>query len=199
MIACLLIASLVAVTSNKISETRTPYKFEIDAGPILEFKGGGSFYDSDDAQSVNSGVRLSWSFMDITDSYLSAEIEFTYSRAFEDKQIVNQSTLYEVNKNKYLGSANLVFVEAFNPMAYRLAIGGGVERRELIGPTGTKVQRYRPTGNLRLGLGGFVSKDIGIFFDYSIVSILNRSERKMFSGFNLSTNQDLSLSLQAIF
>jgi len=168
-----------------------PYAFEIDRGPSLEIKGGGSVSDSDDKNALSSGLRLSYAFSDKTDSFVTGELDFTFNRLLS-KQI-------GLEQNKYLADANVIFYEHFNPGVFRLGGGFGAERRSLNAASGDQATRYRMTANIRGGLGWHLNEDLALFLDVNQHYFLNRNKLKMFDGFKLSQSLDLSLSVQTIF
>lgn len=157
-----------------------PFPFEVSRGPSLELKGGGAFADSDDKSSAVTGARLGYSFSDPSDAFLSGELDFTYHRIFDD-------ALPSRYKNKYLLDGNLVFYEIFNPAAFRLALGGGVERR---------YSKYRAGINYRAGLGYFFSSRFSTFVDFTGRGIIRN---KIGKGYYYATSYEAALSLQYIF
>jgi len=180
--------SFVFFSLNLVS---APYAFEIDRGPTLEIKAGGTVNDSDDKNTFASGLRLSYAFSDQTDSYITGELDFTFNR------LVSKEA--GLDRNKYLGDANLMFYEHFNPGVFRVGGGLGGERRTLQVNVTRKDTRYRMTANIRGGLGWHMNKDFALFFDVNQHYYLNRNKAKMFDGINLSQSLDLSLAVQAIF
>jgi hypothetical protein len=170
---------------------QAPYEFEIDRGPTLELRGGASLADTDDDESWLTGVRLSYSFLDITDSYWTAEIDFNAQRATSEVSFKDEA--------KYQLDGNLVFYETFNPAAFRAAVGLGVERRGFRQATGDRVIRYRPSGNYRIGLGWFFSPNFALFGDFSQKAVMNRRKSKIFDGAQFSQSLEVTLSVQTVF
>lgn len=156
------------------------YDFEISRGPSIEFKALSSVQDTDDDQTGGGGLRLGWSLANLTDSYVSGEIDFSYHRYF-DKDVSK--------KNKYLIDGNVVFYELFNPAVFRLALGAGVERR---------FDKNRLALNYRLGLGHYFTKHMALYGDFTGRGIF-REKAAPWKKFDLSSSLEIALGLQGTF
>lgn len=160
--------------------TSSPYPYEIDRGLSLEIKGGALVRDSSDDLATATGLRASYFLTNVSDAFLSLEAEMTFFYELDELRDRNGSSR---NRKKYAGNLNLLAMEIYNPMAWRLAVGGGVERR---------ISRISPTFDYRFGLGYFMSKDWGLWGDATGHMYFRKGSR---------TDQalELSLSLQHVF
>lgn len=144
--------------------------FDIERGPLLELKLGGTFLDEVDDLGVSTGARLSYLFSNPADAFFTLELEGTYDRIFDTD-----------TKSRWLGGMNFAFYETYSPFAFRFAAGGLFERRN---------REFSPGFQYRFGLGYYWSPRFGAFIDYSVRSI-SRDE--------MSFTNELSASAQWIF
>lgn len=145
--------------------------FEIDRGPLIELKLASTFLDEMDGSSVSGGLRLSYSFANIEDAYISMEIETTYDRVFDENI-----------KSRWNGGLNFVFYELYTPYAFRFSLGGLVERR---------AQQYSLGLQYRFGLGYYFHSNWGLFLDYAVRNLARDND--------LNIPNEISLAVQYIF
>lgn len=139
---------LFAASSSFLVLLSSPFAFELESGPSIEPYVGSSFNDQVDPTSGNGGLRLSWLRPSETDAFVTFEI------AAEAQALPTAETNFP--KMRYLGEGSFMFYEVFNPAAFRLGLGGGVEYRR---------SRWAPTFAYRIGGGYYFSPKMGIYLD----------------------------------
>src|SRR5665213_3509921 len=129
----------------------SPYSYEIKSGAILEPTLGYLFQDNLDNEKVTSGLRLSYIKPDETDAIITAEIQ-----AIAATSIRRPANKFVTNTD-YFFETGFVFYEIYNPVTFRVAVGGGTECRK----EASADVYYRG------GLGRYFAKNFGIFLDVS--------------------------------
>lgn len=155
------------------------YGYEIDRGIYMEPHVGANLLDETDKSSLASGVRVSYSLANQTDSYFAVEGDYTNELIFSNAQDERQF--------KHLMQAGLSFYEIFNPTAIRFSLGGGVEKR---------FTKWNPLTYYRMGIGGYFNSNVALFGDATFRQIYRslRSDTQ-----DLSLPMEVSLSFHWIF
>lgn len=156
------------------------FQFEIDRGPLIEVVASSTVTDDEDKSSYGGGLRLSYSFANKKDFFFSFELSGSAQR-FELKE----PSLFgrtAKDQTKYYGLGNIMLYEFYNPMAFRFAAGGGVEKR---------LSKYSAVIEYRGGLGYYLNSHLGFYGDIVGRNIFRKSET--------SIPIELSLSFQQIF
>ncbi len=139
---------LFAATSSFLALLSSPFPFEVGSGLAVEPFIGSSFTDEVDPTSGNGGLRLTWLRPSETDAFVTFEL------SGEFQALPTAETNFP--KARYVGEGSVVFYEIFNPAAFRLALGGGVEYRR---------SRLSPSFAYRIGGGYYFSSRMGIYVD----------------------------------
>lgn len=175
--------------------TLSPFPFEIKSGFVLEPFVGASTLDRVDSTSLNLGLRLSWIFSDVRDRCFTLEAQGSY-------QLI-PSTEPNYPNSRLLPEGAFVFYEFFNPWAFRVAIGGGMERREreptARGAADNSVQ-WSPLAMYRGGIGFYAAKEMGVWLDVNQRQIFrNRIDANGDETMARSAPLEFTLSSQWIF
>lgn len=151
----------------------SPYPFEIKAGFIAEPTLGFQLNDKTDTEKALAGLRISYVQPDQADAFITSEIQILSATSFD--KISNASGQREMNFNTdYYFETGFVFYEIYNPFAFRLALGGGVEARK----TAHADLYYRG------GLGYYFNQSFGVFMDLE-GRIIFRTDEKTSMPFNI--------------
>jgi hypothetical protein len=161
--------------------TSSPYPFEVGSGFVVEPTLGYVFNDKIDREKLLGGVRLSYLRPDPTDALIAPELSISSATTFRRPKDSSGNSRFVTNTD-YFFEAGLAFYEIYNPYAFRVACGGGVESR-----VQTSADLF-----IRGGLGYYFSTHFGFFMDLGGRYIFRRDETN-------STPIDLGSSLQMIF
>ncbi|MDB5037792.1 MAG: hypothetical protein JWQ35_1320 [Bacteriovoracaceae bacterium] len=158
----------------------SPYPFEIKSGFILEPTIGYLTQDNLDKDKTTAGLRLSYFRPDITDAVIALELQALSATTLTHPSDSKGGKRFVTNTD-YFYEASAVFYEIYNPVAFRLALGAGIERR------------HKNSFDLyyRGGLGRYFFKNFGCFADIS--------GRMIFRSEKLAFPIELGPSLQIIF
>jgi len=163
----------------------SPFPFEIKSGFVFEPVVGSSIADHNDSESLNFGLRLSYLFSDTKDRCLTFETQGQW-------QLLPQAKSTSPTDRVIL-EGSFVFYEFYNPFAFRLALGGGVERRDI---ANTKKTNWSGLGVYRGGFGYYLAKEMGVWIDLNQRQIFRESDTgKIYRSAPL----EFSLSSQWIF
>ncbi|MBN8555794.1 MAG: hypothetical protein J0L93_10145 [Deltaproteobacteria bacterium] len=142
-----------------LSLISAPFSFEVKPGFSLEPVAGYQFSDVSDNAAVMGGARLSFLQPNQRDAFITGELEWMSQTVFTGKQ---KTPMY-----KWTAGGSVAFYEIFNPYAFRILVGGGIERRR---------NSFNPVFTYRAGLGRFFSARCGIFADVG-QRLISRTEK----------------------
>lgn len=165
-----------------LTESSSPYAYEISSGIGLEPNLGYLFQDTIDSDKLTAGLRLTYLKADQTDAMIAPELQVTTATSLQHRTQSNGEKKWITNTD-YLYEAGAVFTEIFNPMSFRFALGGGAEMRKEI-----SASLY-----YRAGLGGYWSSRFGAYLEFSGRFLIRTDESKF------SYPMQLSPCLQMIF
>lgn len=145
---------------------------QVGDGLLMEPFSGGTFQDKIDQDILSNGLRLSYLFFHPGDAVLTAEVSGEVQTILSGR---------DTPTNKYFLEGSLVAYEFYRAMGFRLAAGGGVERRDSV---------YNPSVVYRGGLGYYPFRHFAIYLDMIGRQIFRESR---------SAPTSASLSLQFVF
>lgn len=138
--------------------------------------------DKRDNQSFNGGLRLSYLVVNDTDAILTAEASASFHYISDANAGKPQS------RRLYEGA--FVFQELYNPVAFRVALGGGMEHRQ---------KEWSTLILYRGGLGWYATSSLGLWFDLVGRNIVNLDSKPNREIHVLASPLELTLSTQIIF
>lgn len=155
------------------------YQFEIDRGPFVEVKATSTFQDTTDNGSLGGGLKAGYLFTNTKDFFFTFEVDTDWN-SFEREATLADPT--KKRESKWILTGAVALYEFYNPFAFRVAAGGGIERR---------MGDISPLIEGRAGLGYYWTRQWAVYAD-----LINRY---LFRDDDQSYGVALSASLQHVF
>jgi len=132
--------------------TTAPYEFEVTSRGFVESKLGSGLLDRRDDISLATGARGGFSVFADRDTMITLEGDYSFHWFRSSDARAASNKFYQ----KHYLTGSVGFYEFFNPYAFRLALGSGMERR---------LDRSSALIEYRGGLGYFLNSRLGFFGD----------------------------------
>jgi len=151
----------------------SPFQFEAKRGLGLEPVVGINLTDQIDSEAGIGGFRLTYLTPNQKDAFVSPELAGHYVRIFESDS--------QRPRTRFYVEPSIVFYEIYNPYTLRVALTGGIERRD---------SDWRGLMGIRGGIGRMIVSSFTIWVDFT--------QRIVFRSTN-SFPLDLTLGTQFVF